>query len=97
MHGELRKRPLDWLLALKIISRDHRPEESKRERGREREREQRRTGMRMKFEWKFGKWRSKFFFFLFFLSSFLSTTINVVMLFNSSGERYSYGIVTQPV
>ena len=70
MHGELRKRPLDWLLALKIISRDHRPEESKRERGREREREQRRTGMRMKFEWKFGKWRSKFFFS--FLSFFVS-------------------------
>ena len=37
MHGELRKRPLDWLLALKIISRDHRPEKS-RERERERER-----------------------------------------------------------
>lgn len=68
MHGELRKRPLDWLLALKIISRDHRPEESK-----EREREERRTGggMRMKFEWKFGKcdfqWRKyRSFFFLFF-------------------------------
>lgn len=57
MHGELRKRPLDWLLALKIISRDHRPEESKRERERENkgEREDRREGMRMKFEWKFGK------------------------------------------
>lgn len=39
MHGELRKRPLDWLLALKIISRDHRPEESKRERERERTKE----------------------------------------------------------
>lgn len=68
MHGELRKRPLDWLLALKIISRDHRPEESKREREGERERTKE-NWMRMKFEWKFGKWRSKFFFFLSFFVS----------------------------